>query len=165
MALGLSLLVHVPTRPETAIPLPFCAHEQVQDFEANIALAAACRDDADKFCKEKKDGAEVHACLREHSAELQDDCRKEEMRLEAKEAENINLSANLLRACRDERQSFCGSVAPGGARVFRCLAENMGNTDFGNACRDAIGTKLRRRSANWRLDPALRKACRKDVEE
>ena len=53
------------------------------------------------------------------------------MRLEEKEVDNIELNVGLLRACKDERTLFCGGVAPGQARVFRCLAENMGNGDFG----------------------------------
>jgi len=60
---------------------------------------------------------------------------------------------------------FCGEVAPGGARVFRCLAENLADPDFGQNCRNEIVRKLQRRQANWKLDPALRRACRADVAD
>jgi Golgi apparatus protein 1 len=63
----------------------------------------------------------VHACLREHRRELSDACRREEMILEQQEAEHIELRPNLLKACADERQAFCAVVAPGSARVFRCV--------------------------------------------
>lgn len=91
-------------------------------------------------------------------------CRREEVRLEAQEADNIQLNQGLMRTCAAERSLFCSDVRPGSARVFRCLAHSMANADFGRACRGAMLTKLRRREANWRLDPPLRKACKADVE-
>ena len=63
----------------------------------------------------------VHACLREHRKEISDGCRREEMILEQQEAEHIELRPNLLQACSNERQTFCGNVQPGSARVFRCV--------------------------------------------
>ncbi len=72
-------------------------------------------------------------------------------------------AVSLMRACKAERQLFCSDVQPGSARVFRCLAENMNDADFGNNCKYQIIYKLQRRQANWKLDPPLRKACREDV--
>ncbi len=102
----------------------------------------------------------VHNCLREHRSQLSEACRREELLLEELEAENVELRPSLLRTCRAERRNFCGSVAPGQARVFRCLAEKLSDPDFGEACRNEIIGKLHRRQANWKLDPTLRKACR-----
>lgn len=47
----------------------------------------------------------------------------------------------------------------------RCLAEKLADPDFGQACRMEVIVKLQRRQANWRLDPALRRACKADVAE
>lgn len=102
----------------------------------------------------------MHECLRAHRTNLSDPCRREELLLEEQEAENVELRPGLLRVCRAERRVFCGAVAPGQARVFRCLAEKIGDTDFGEACRKEVTSKLLRRQANWKLDPTLRKACR-----
>ncbi len=87
----------------------------------------------------------VHKCLREHSKELSENCRREELRLEQSEMESIELNQGLLKACRDERSMFCTDVTPGSARVFRCLAENLGNADYGDACKYQVITKLQRR--------------------
>lgn len=38
---------------------------------------------------------------------------------------------------------------PGSARVFRCLAEKMGDLDFGEPCRQEVVKKLQRRWAGW----------------
>ncbi|WIA10935.1 hypothetical protein OEZ85_011100 [Tetradesmus obliquus] len=138
---------------------------EVSNFNNDVILAANCRGDVDKFCKNVEPGeGRVHACLREHRRELSDACRREEMILEQQEAEHIELRPNLLKACADERQAFCAGVAPGSARVFRCLAEKLADPDFGPKCRYEVIAKLQRRQANWKLDPMLRRACRSDVD-
>ena len=137
----------------------------VEDFTNDLSLAEACRGDVDKFCSKVEPGSgRVHNCLRSHRDKLSDGCRREELRLEAKESENIGMTPNLLHACKDERSLFCRRVAPGQARVFRCLVENMASADFGDSCKGVIMQKLNRRQANWRLDPPLRRACRDDVD-
>jgi len=50
-------------------------------------------------------------------------------------------------------------------RVGRCLAEKISDADFGESCRKEVVGKLRRRQANWKLDPPLRKACKEHVFE
>ena len=72
-------------------------------------------------------------------------CRSEELLLEQAEAENIELRPSLMRACSDEHTMFCKDVSPGSARVFRCLAENLGNSDYGDSCKYQVITKLQRR--------------------
>ncbi|KXZ55868.1 hypothetical protein GPECTOR_2g1419 [Gonium pectorale] len=138
---------------------------EVSNFNNDVILAAACRDDVANFCSAVESGeGRVHECLRKHRTQLSDACRKEELLLEEQEAENVQLVPGLLRTCRNERRTFCVGVAPGQARVFRCLAEKMSDPDFGEACRKEITTKLQRRQANWKLDPTLRKACKTSVQ-
>eukprot|EP00879_Flechtneria_rotunda_P002629 GHRR01002831.1.p1 GENE.GHRR01002831.1~~GHRR01002831.1.p1 ORF type:complete len:772 (+),score=213.92 GHRR01002831.1:193-2316(+) len=139
---------------------------EVSNFHNDVILAAQCRGDVEKFCGNVEAGeGHVHACLREHHKDLSEGCRREEMILEQQEAEHIELRPNLLKACADERQAFCKSVAPGSARVFRCLAEKLADPDFGAQCRFEVISKLQRRQANWKLDPTLRRACRADVAD
>lgn len=139
---------------------------EVSNYNNDVILAAACKSDVEKLCANVEPGeGRVHNCLREHRSQLSEACRREELLLEELEAENVELRPSLLRTCRAERRNFCGSVAPGQARVFRCLAEKLSDPDFGEACRNEIISKLHRRQANWKLDPTLRKACRASVAE
>ncbi len=87
----------------------------------------------------------VHKCLRDNRKKLSDSCRREELLLEEKEANSIELNMSLLKACKAERQLFCSAVQPGQARVFRCLAENMNDADFGSGCKYQVVYKLQRR--------------------
>ncbi|GAX78146.1 hypothetical protein CEUSTIGMA_g5588.t1 [Chlamydomonas eustigma] len=139
---------------------------EVTDYRNDVILAAACREDVEKFCKDTEPGeGRVHACLRINRKQISEGCRKEELLLEEQEAENVELKVGVMKICRDERQLYCKGVAPGQARMFRCLAENMGDHDFGETCREEIMDKLQRRQANWKLDPPLRKACKPSVQE
>jgi hypothetical protein len=61
-----------------------------------------------------------------------------------------------VQACAEERTAFCGEVEAGNARVFRCLVQNLGRSDFGDTCRKTILQKLSRRQENWKLDVNLR---------
>ena len=60
----------------------------------------------------------------------------------------MELSVGIVKACKAERQLFCKEVQAGQARVFRCLAENMNDVDFGNNCKYQIVNKLQRRWAD-----------------
>ena len=61
------------------------------------------------------------------------------------QATSVELSVGIIKACKPERQLFCKDVQAGQARVFRCLAENMNDADFGNNCKYQIMNKLQRR--------------------
>lgn len=101
----------------------------------------------------------VHACLRQHRKEISPGCRAEEMLLEQQEAEHIELRPNLLKACADERQSFCKSVSPGSGRVFRwvcclwvCLCVSSGLPGAGGRSMVVGRTLLgRRKGRAWLL--------------
>eukprot|EP00798_Chlamydomonas_sp_ICE-L_P015210 gene15210-21287_t len=137
---------------------------EVTDFHNDVILAEACRNDVEKWCLKVEPGeGRIHTCLREKRKELSEPCRKEELALEEKESESVELNVNLLQACKAERSLYCKAVAPGSARVFRCLAENIKDADFGSKCKNQVVNKLQRRQANWKLDPPLRKACKDDV--
>ncbi|KAL6765625.1 hypothetical protein V8C86DRAFT_2455787 [Haematococcus lacustris] len=154
------------TSPACQQEVLYFAKMEVSDYRNDVILALACRADVDRLCGEVEPGeGRVHQCLRAHRNQLSEDCRKEELLLEELEAESVELQPGLMKVCKDERSMFCQSVVPGGARMFRCLAEKMGDPDFGEQCRDQVLAKLKRRQANWRLDPPLRKACRAAVHE
>lgn len=124
---------------------------EVSNFRNDIILAEACREDVDKFCANVEAGeGRVHQCLRDNRKQLSEKCRAEELKLEEKENESIELSVNLLKVCRNERIMFCKGVSAGQARVFRCMAENMNDPDFGTTCKTMIRSKLERRCV-WLL--------------
>lgn len=123
-----TILCHIPFR---CIIIVLTAQLVCQGYKASLLLSPG--------------EGRVHKCLREHRKQLSDACRREELLLEEKEANSIELNMSLLKACKAERQLFCAAVQPGQARVFRCLAENMNDADFGSGCKNQVMYKLRRR--------------------
>lgn len=137
----------------------------VSDYRNDVTFADACREDVSKFCAKVTPGeGRTYQCLRQHLHELSPRCREENERVEIMEADNVQLNVHLMKACKAEHEQFCSAVAPGQARVFRCLANHMAEPEFGSQCAAQVVQKLRRRQSNWRLDPALRKACKPDVK-
>jgi Golgi apparatus protein 1 len=61
----------------------------------------------------------VHECLRRNRDKLTEACRREQLMLEAQQAERIELRPGLLKACANERALFCKDVKTGNGRVFR----------------------------------------------
>ncbi|KAJ9517943.1 hypothetical protein QJQ45_004245 [Haematococcus lacustris] len=132
------------TSPACQQEVLYFAKMEVSDYRNDVILALACRADVDRLCGEVEPGeGRVHQCLRAHHNQLSEDCRKEELLLEELEAESVELQPGLMKVCKDERSMFCQSVVPGGARMFRCLAEKMGDSDFGEQCRDQVLAKLK----------------------
>lgn len=169
-------------------PSPATPNPPQKDHRNSPALAEACRADVDAHCGgAAPGGGRVYDCLAGLAdprpwqpagqqatppppgppgprPQLSPACAAEFERVQEIVADDVTLDAGLLRLCGAERDRFCGAVAHGEGRVFRCLAENLLAPDFGRACQDAVGGKLRRREGNWRLDPSLRRACRGDVD-
>jgi Golgi apparatus protein 1 len=73
----------------------------------------------------------VHECLRANRDKLSEACRREELLLEAQQAEHIELRPNLLAACGNERTMFCRDVKAGSGRVFRWAARGAGRRGAG----------------------------------
>jgi hypothetical protein len=44
----------------------------------------------------------------------------------------------LCRACTEERATFCEDLVPGNARIFRCLVNNIWETDLADVCRNVV---------------------------
>lgn len=105
-------------------------------FASYSAFANPCASYIKKFCADvAKGGGQVMTCLKEHESELGVECKTslsahEDLHEDAKtlRAENKNeireLRKELRAACKDDVKSKCLDVAPGEARILKCLQEN-----------------------------------------
>lgn len=86
-----------------------------------------CRADVEKFCKDVKPGkGRIWRCLKNHEAELSEECAEKmaKAREKGKEARD---------ACAEDVQKFCKNVPRGKGRIISCLRSHM--DELSEACR------------------------------
>jgi Golgi apparatus protein 1 len=136
------------------------------DWRRDAILKEACKADVEKFCADKEAGAgRIHRCLRDHAADLSDECKKEELTLSIVQSQDVRLMPQLRVACVDEMKQYCKDVPPGGQRVLKCLQENVKQPDFGGACLKEVDIATKRSARNYKLDFGITKQCAADIKE
>lgn len=137
-----------------------------KDFKIDAMLNELCTADAEALCAgtPNKDGA-VQDCLRGKRAQLSWDCQEELFRQEVENADDIRLSAKLLRTCMRDKKKFCNDVKPGNARVKACLEDKRDDPEFSAECKKTFEEMMARRATDFRLDAKLRDLCKTDIEE
>lgn len=137
---------------------------RVWRFNNDVALAEACREDVEEFCKDEP-GDRILACLHDHRGRLSGPCRAEETRLDILQGQSINLRPVVSMACEEERRTHCSQVRPGRAGVLNCLLSSAaGGMDFGTACLEALDSLQQRRLLDWRTDWRMMRRCGPDVD-
>lgn len=106
----------------------------------------------------------VHQCLREHMGQLTEACRQEELKLNIIQSRDIRLRPKLAKLCSEEIAIFCKDVQPGKGRVFKCLQEKIGQTEFGSSCKAQVEERGRSMQEDYRLDFGVSTACEGDVD-
>lgn len=137
-----------------------------KNFKVDAMLNELCTADAEALCAgiPNKDGA-VQDCLRGKRAQLSWDCQEELFRQEVENADDIRLSAKLLRTCMRDKKKFCNDVKPGNARVKACLEDKKEDPEFSAECKKTFEEMMARRATDFRLDAKLRDLCKADIEE
>eukprot|EP00884_Botryococcus_braunii_P009912 jgi/Botrbrau1/18922/Bobra.177_2s0076.1 len=137
---------------------------EVTDFRNDVLLAEACRSDVDRWCKNVPPGeGRVIECLRDHRADLEEECRKEELKLAIVQSRDVRLRPKLHKACSEEIAIFCKDVRPGKGRVFKCLQESIAKPDFGQNCAQEVEKRATRMQEDYRLDYGIATKCESDV--
>ena len=102
--------------------------------------AAACKADAEKFCKDvKPGGGRVMACLKAHEDQLSDSCKAKGAEKKAEFKEKHPKMAAAMEACKADKEKFCKDVEPGEGRIVDCMKSHA--TDLSSSCRETIERK------------------------
>ncbi|KAL4418908.1 hypothetical protein ABPG77_004061 [Micractinium sp. CCAP 211/92] len=142
----------------------FYLRMRVRSFHNDVALAEACRQDVEEFCKDEP-ADQVLACLHKHRGQLAGPCRAEETRLDILQGQSIDLRPVVRNACQEERRTHCSQVRPGRAHVLNCLLSSAtSGADFGAACLEALDSLQERRVLDWRTDWRMMRRCGPDVD-
>ncbi|KAK1888292.1 Golgi apparatus protein 1, partial [Dissostichus eleginoides] len=168
-------------------------HIQIKDFRFSYKFKTACKEDVLKLCPNIKKKVDVVICLSTtvRNDTLQDvkeqrvsiKCRKQLRVEEVEMSEDIRLEPELYDSCKPDITRLCQNVAFGNAQVIECLKENKRQLtqrchqkifklqevemvdpeldyQLMRVCKHMIRCCL---SADYRLNPVLRKACKADI--
>ncbi|MEO8602829.1 MAG: cysteine rich repeat-containing protein [bacterium] len=102
---------------------------------AGDELTGPCRADVAKLCSGvEPGGGRMKQCLRDHATELSPGCRKTLRELAKESAAGGNRA--WLRACRNDVDTACPGVEPGGGRIIACLRSHADKVS--PACKAAL---------------------------
>ncbi len=91
----------------------------------------ACAEDIKKLCKDvKSGGGRVYDCLKQHEANLSDDCKKQV------QGTGKQRFGGGGAACSSDVEKFCKGMEQGGGRISNCLKEH--EKDLSAECKAAM---------------------------
>mmetsp|Transcript_33669 Transcript_33669/g.73502 ORF Transcript_33669/g.73502 Transcript_33669/m.73502 type:complete len:1091 (-) Transcript_33669:561-3833(-) len=136
-----------------------------ENWKLDRPLAEKCMGDVLKLCRGIQPGdGRVHACLRRNEDKLTPECREEEARLEAAEAEDIRMKPWVRRVCQEAISEHCKDLAPGDSRILTCLKEKASEPGFPAACGGRMRAEVRRAASRTALNPRVTKACHNELK-
>ena len=63
-------------------------------------------------------------CLSNHINSLDDNCKREILRIAELQADDYHMDRPLYYACRDDREHFCEKVVAGAGKIYKCLLKH-----------------------------------------
>jgi len=140
------------------------------DFRLDAKIRELCRDDIEDVCGYEKDSLDsiagydgrVIECLQDYKDELSvESCKKSVHKLTERAAEDIRMDRPLADACYEDRKRLCDSVAPGSARVLRCLQDSRELLSY--ECRATLFDQEVRLAEDIDFKFPMKKACSKEI--
>ncbi|GAB6030494.1 hypothetical protein CHUAL_007357 [Chamberlinius hualienensis] len=146
------------------------------DYKINKGLAKACREDIRTYrCRDETSKnreirlAQILRCLENvvHKGDtVAGECQAEMMDHRRSLMDDYHLSPNVVSACKDEIEKFCGERLEGNSRTIHCLMNHARTTTRKNkrlskGCKRELEELIREVNpgGDWRVDPALKEAC------
>lgn len=141
------------------------------DFRLDSKLRELCRDDIEEVCGYEKDSLDsiagydgrVIECLQDYKEELVTEaCKARVHVLTARAGEDIRMDRPLADSCYEDRKRLCKGVAPGSARVLRCLQESREQLTY--ECRATLFDQEVRLAEDIDFKFPMKKACAAEIE-
>lgn len=103
---------------------------------------APCRSDVESFCRQAQgDPKAATDCLLDHQQEISDACYdKLKQQLSRSGGETKSATG---RACRQDAETLCKGIQPGGGRIVNCLLDHQ--KELSDACYDQLAKRAKGR--------------------
>ncbi|XP_070575745.1 Golgi apparatus protein 1-like isoform X2 [Ptychodera flava] len=136
--------------------------DRSENVQLDPELQKACDVDIHSLCKDIHFGnAKVLECLKEHKKELTSQCHVKIFNRQKAEAENPEMDYTFMRVCKRMIKQFCPESDP--KDIFKCLKNHKSDPSMEQKCKQVITKRQITKNTDYRLKPALEKACNKDI--
>uniref|UniRef100_A0A4W6EKB7 Golgi apparatus protein 1 n=1 Tax=Lates calcarifer TaxID=8187 RepID=A0A4W6EKB7_LATCA len=118
---------------------------------------------------------EVIACLekalvreaeqQDHVRPIKEECQKAILRVAELSSDDFHLDRHLYFSCRDDRERFCQNTQAGEGKVYKCLFNHKFEEAMSEKCRDALTTRQKLISQDYKVSYSLAKACKLDLRK
>eukprot|EP00798_Chlamydomonas_sp_ICE-L_P015369 gene15369-21453_t len=130
----------------------FIAQEEaVMDYRTDYRLFKACKEDVENMCSDTSKRIQVSW-----------ECQNEMFQYDEETGDDIRLSTRLFSKCYNDYKEYCDKIEPGAMRVQECLEDNMDEDEFSSDCKEELEETISKRVQNFKLDKALRTACKSE---
>lgn len=140
---------------------------ELDDYTRDPDLQRDCSGDAARLCPGVEHGeSRVLICLEKKMNQASFKCQKTFFRqqLVTVGADDYRLAKALHDTCSVEVENFCSDVKPGNSRVLQCLRSHKNELSFSTQCSKEFDHIDQVRYSDFRLNGALRMACKADVD-
>uniref|UniRef100_A0A8C4QBS8 Golgi apparatus protein 1 n=1 Tax=Eptatretus burgeri TaxID=7764 RepID=A0A8C4QBS8_EPTBU len=136
--------------------------EMTEDIRFDPDLLSYCDADVRRFCKDVSfGGAQVLECLKEKKKSLSLKCHEKIFRREEIEMADPEMDFNLIRVCKQMIKRFCATSDT--KSLMQCLKQNKNSEMMDPKCKQMITKRQITQYSDYRLNPALKRACRADI--
>uniref|UniRef100_A0A1A8N4A8 Golgi apparatus protein 1 n=1 Tax=Nothobranchius pienaari TaxID=704102 RepID=A0A1A8N4A8_9TELE len=96
---------------------------------------------------------------------IKEECQKAILRVAELSSDDFHLDRHLYFACREDRERFCQNVQAGEGKVYKCLFNHKYEDAMSEKCRDALTTRQKLISQDYKVSYSLAKACKLDLRK
>ncbi|KAK1891275.1 Golgi apparatus protein 1 [Dissostichus eleginoides] len=101
----------------------------------------------------------------DHGHPIKEECKKSILRVAELSSDDFHLDRHLYFSCRDDRERFCPNTQAGEGKVYKCLFNHKFEEAMSEKCRDALTTRQKLISQDYRVSYSLAKACKADLRK
>ncbi|KAF0042761.1 hypothetical protein F2P81_004098 [Scophthalmus maximus] len=96
---------------------------------------------------------------------IKEECQKAILRVAELSSDDFHLDRHLYFSCREDRERFCQNTQAGEGKVYKCLFNHKFEEAMSEKCRDALTTRQKLISQDYRVSYSLAKACKLDLRK
>ncbi|XP_052230402.1 Golgi apparatus protein 1-like [Dreissena polymorpha] len=132
-----------------------------ENIDLDPALKQACGEDLKQFCKGKhNDDGQATECLRENKKSLSAECHKMVFKRQLDEV-NLDADFSLFRTCKQMIKKHCSHKD--NQDMLSCLKQHLDELGHDDPCKKMVLKRAMESTKDYRMNPKLAKACRRDI--